>query len=260
MHYRQAINIIRQTMLSAEDLGVTVPASMRRESVKLAELADKVRALDPPSSLAEAVLTALENDRDIATDAGVHAAIALQTVQESTNGIDYALSRRATAFLTEHAETMLGVFGEPFAGYADAVHAAVEKFGDTDPDDTNAILSRGGDAAQVWAAAQDASKGIGDIRQTWKMLSNVASAFSTDPRYQVLTIAEIPAAEFIDGEVNGWLTPWEIAQRGWKLSLATPATYRERVASVRAELGRRATTHAGAFREGYQRFAGHGVS
>jgi hypothetical protein len=260
MHHRQAINIIASIINTADKLGAPLPSNVRTEYFALTDLANKAREVDLAGNVAEAVLRALDAGKDIATDKGVLAAVIGQQVTENQGAINSALSDRAAVFLDTHADDLFGAFCTPFEGYATAISAAATKFGDIDPDNASAILAQGGDAAQVWAAARDAMKGIDAIHQTRKQLTTVSSKFRTDPRYVSLAIADIPSAEFVSQQVHGWLSPWELARRGFTLRLATPSVYEERVAGIHQELGHRTAARASDEQRATRQFFGHGAA
>jgi len=258
MNHRQNIHILAQVFATADRLGAVIPATLVTEYGKLSRLAEQVQALDLPNDIPAAVLAALEAGNNPATDPGVQVAAVGATVGQHASGIETALALRAFAFLNENIDRLMEPFGKPFDAAAKTLRAAATRLGDVDLNDTSAVLARGGDAAKVWADAHSADKTITDIHQLGQTLKVLLSGGSQiDPRHQALTIADIPPTVFVDQAITGWLTPWEVVRRGYPFSLATPATFRTRVAAIQSEQASRQQAAERAFREGYRRT--HGV-
>jgi hypothetical protein len=103
---------------------------------------------------------------------------------------------------------------------------------------------------------------IADIQTVWKLMRSVAGSFKPgDPRYRLLVIADIPAEAFIDdGLLGSSMRPWDVARRGYRLSLATPTTIVQRAEAIATEQQERATKAAGGFAREYRRTHGDGVT
>ena len=156
------------------------------------------------------------------------------------------------------------MFAKPFDTAAATLPEAATRLGRVDLDDTKAVLSRGGDAAQVWAAAQAAEQVIASIVQVWRQVALLAPGVALDPRFRLLILADINPADYLDEQLNvagsSSLRPFELARRGHRLSLATldhAGASASRACGPRSPDARR--QRAGAFTEDYRRTRGIGV-
>lgn len=259
MSYRHNLTIIAQVFASAERLGATIPKALNVERKKLTELAEKVDNFHPSSDLSSAVLDALENDRDVLTDERVRAAATAQLISNSTNLPDL-LGRRAGALVHDNVDVILGSLEEPFNAAAEKVNVAVARLGGVDLDNTTAVLSRGGDAAQNWADAQAGSNVILEIRNCWKQLSAAAPRLLVDRRWSALMIADIEPSAFLEEKIAGWLNPLEVVARGFTLSYATPDVLSQRIAALQNHISERAVWSANAGQRAFARHHGMGES
>lgn len=237
MHNRQTINTVRQILANADQVGAKIRKTIRTEHDKLADLADKTRHLDVVTAdVPGAVLDAIAAGSDPTLDPGVQRAIAGRLIIDSAGGVQMALSNRSSAFVMEHADEIIEAFIEPFDNAAASLAAALERIGMADLGDTQAVLARGGDAAASWAEAQDAERTITLIRNTRQLLGTTTSRYQVDPRYKLLTYAEVPADRFIDEQLGGSeLRPSDVLRSGFRLSLATADVYRARVDALISE-------------------------
>jgi hypothetical protein len=253
--------MIDQTFKAAEQLGVKIPETLDTERRKLADLAEKVRHYAVNADLPDAVLNSLAAGRDPATDPAVIEVVVRRSLSEITDGLEWQLAIRVQTLADDHADELLSLFDEPFKRAATTIEQAADQLGDVSLDDTATVLARGGDAAGTWAAAQNAVSTIDTIVTTRKVLGNLARRLEVDPRYRLLALADVPPDVFLDEQLGGTtLGPWDIARRGWTLSLATPTVLRQRIAAITAEQASREQAAAGAFREGYRRTRGVGVA
>lgn len=260
MHARQTVNTLNQIFTTSDRLGATIPKAIRTEHDRLAALAERVRHFDPPSRVGAAVLDALAADRDPYTDEGVRAAAVAVVVGQGSNGIENALSERVGDFLHRNADAIFGAFVKPFDTAAATIAAAVGKLGKVDLDDSRAVLTRGPEAAGLWADIQNAEQVIKTIRDTRSLLAAAHRAYECDPRFRILVYADVPPARFLDdGLARVELPAWQIAQRGYRLSLATPSVIKQRIAAVNAETANRQHRRDDAQRLAYARTHGTGV-
>ena len=158
MHHRHIATFTAQVFATADRLGATAPQHLLAEHEKITTLAASIRFLDVPSDVPGAVLAALEAGNGPTTDDGVRDAVIGRMVNDTSNGIEDRLGERAMMFITDNADALLAMFANPFDTAAAVLTTAAERLGDVDLDDTKAIVSKGGDAAQVWADAQAARR------------------------------------------------------------------------------------------------------
>lgn len=243
-------SILTTVFTTAERLGATMPKAVTAEHQRLLTASQRSRAMYERlhADLAGAVVTALENDRDPLSDQAVLDALTAREILDVQRGVEDAIARRTQALLIEHGPAILAAFGKPFDQAAATITAAVERLGDVAIDDTASVISRGGDAARVWGEARAAVDTITAIRQAWKLLSSAATHLAVDPRYRLLTIAEVPAETFVEEQLGGLnLSPWDAARRGFTLSLATPDELHQRITAVQAAQQRRQDKVDGAY-------------
>lgn len=258
---RLTVNTVRQVFANAESVGATIPKPIRDEHALLDALAEKTRhGIGLGDRLAAAVLDALASGSDPVTDQRVRDAVVAREISNSGVGLERVLGDRVVDFLRRHDDAILAGFVKPFDRAAASINTALGTLGKADLNDPRAILARGGDAAQAWADAQKAEETIKRIRDTYVLLGTVHNAYSVDPRYKVLVYADIPPNRFLDDGLASTQPPaWELAQRGYTLSLATPTALRARVAAVQGETETRQQRHADAFREAHRRTHGFGA-
>lgn len=233
---RFTITALGTALDTATKIGATLPKSFTDRQQELDALNQKVRHYlleQEGDNLASAFLDSLAADRDPATDREVQAAAARHALAGIRGGIEHALNQRTQQLVDEQAPAILAAYAKPFSKAAESIEAGIERLGNVDLNDTAAILGRGGDAARVWADAREATESIKQITQVWKLLSNVTGSVGYNSLYRLLVICDVPAETFITDQLgNSDMGAWDAARRGYPLSLATPDTYRERMAEV----------------------------
>jgi hypothetical protein len=261
VNVRQAVNTLRQVFTNADRVAATIPKPIRTEHDTLAALAEKVRhGLDIGDDLPAAVLDALAAGRDPVTDARVRDAVVAREVAGCGHSVETALNARVVDFLHRNADAILAAFVTPFDAAAATIAAVADKLGPVDLDDTRAILNRGGDAAQLWADAQNAERVIKTIRDTFALFGAIHPSHAVDARYKILTYADVPAGRFLDDQLSRVDLPaFEVVQRGIPLSLASRDVLRSRIDAVQREVAARQARHDSAFRDAHRRTRGTGV-
>lgn len=232
----------RTVLKNAEALGAKVPKATAADWDALLTIIDRADALKAELShdIGTKVVAALEAGADPFEDAAVQQAAVRTVLTDRMAAVEQAIDARTDRYMDDHAENLLAIFAGPFDRAAAKITDALGRLGDVDLTDTKAVAKRGPDAAAAWAEVQQAEQAITTITQTWKVLSGVTNAVPRiDKRYPVLVIAEAPAEEFVAERLGGVaISPWDAARRGWTLSLATPAGYLERIATINAEVAR----------------------
>lgn len=250
MNPSMARSVLNTTFTTAERLGATVPKVVIDEHRRLAVAAERSRQMyrELHADLAGAVVAALEAERDPASDPEVQQAATRRAILQVQDGVEQAIAARTHNLLSEQGAAILAAFDKPFTKAATTITHAVDRIGDVAIDDMHAVLARGGDAAKMWAEARTAVDTIAAIQQAWKLLSSTASHLHVDPRYWLLTIAEVPAGTFVDEQFGRpRISAWDAARRGFTLSLATPDTLRQRIQTIQSEVVRRQGEPAAAF-------------
>jgi hypothetical protein len=237
-----------QTLLSRlENLGGTVPDSMARDLDTLVRLTKEVDRLDLPDGLPSAMLHALADGRDLATDPDVQAAATRRQLTAAIPSARHELATRAHQFLADHADALLDAYREQFDKAAQVLTDSAKTLGAVALDDTAAVIIKGPKAAEAWARAQGAVSTINHTRQAWETLHQALHSSGVDPRFAVLVYADIPPAAWFDDGIAAQHyserpTPWQCAVAGYPLDLATPATHDQRRAAIYAEGARRDNT------------------
>lgn len=248
-------NVIASIIGTADRLGA-LPKSARKEWDRLKVLAEKVRFLElPAKSLPRAALAALEADVDMLTDADIGRAVISRALGDVRPAMTAELDDQMCDFIDLNGQDILDAFHKPFNEAAATLHHCLSRLGNIALEDAKAALSKGGDAAQVWADAQAADKTIDAIATAVKLMRRNA----VDPRYRVLVIADIEAATFIEDQLTGAeMRAWDVARAGYKLSLADTATFDQRRNAIAAEMQQREEEARGAFGREYRRTRGDG--
>ena len=249
-------NTIATIIGTADRLGA-LPKTARKEWDRLQSLQDKVRFFAPPAySLPRAALAALEADVDMMNDPDIQRAVISRALNDLRPALAAELDDQMTDFIDVNGQAILDAFHKPFNAATETLHRCLGRLGDIALEDAKAALSKGGDAAQVWADAQAADKTIDAIATATKLMRNNP----VDPRYRVLVIADIPPATFLDDQLSGVkMRAWDAARAGYKLSLADTATFDERRNAITTEMQQREEHARGAFAREYGRTHGTGV-
>jgi hypothetical protein len=257
------LTTIRTVLATAEELGATVPEALTDSHASLLELiarADTLKA-ELSDDIGAKVVAALDAGTDPLEDPAVQQAAIRTVLADRCHAVDRAIDDRTTRYLTDHGLDLLACFAGPFADAAATIDGALDRLGDVDLADTKTVARRGPDAAAAWAEVQKAEETIAAVLQAWKILSTRESGVPRiDKRYRALQIADVPASDFVaQTDSTAELTPWELARKGWPLSLAMPDTYAERVAAVHVEQARGAAAREQAFTDGYRTMHGSGT-
>ena len=244
------------TIIGTADRLDALPKPVRKEWDRIKGLQDKVRFLELPAhSLPRAALAVLEADGDMMNDPDIQRAVISRALNEVRPSIAAELDDQTADFIDLHGQDILDAFHKPFDAAAATIDRCRERLGDIALEDAKAALSKGGDAAQVWADAQAADQTIQAIATAAKLMRHN----TVDPRYRVLIIADIPPATFLDDQLSGEkMRPWDVARKGYKLSLADTATFDERRNAITTEMQQREEQARGGFAREYRRARGDG--
>lgn len=214
--------------------GTTAPDALEAAVTQQAQATEAANHLGVPAQeLAEAFVNALARGvDDPATDPTVQALIttnALAGVRDHV--IATALGRTRETFVSARDE-IVSIWRKPYNTARDALTSAHQALGGVDLDDTATIVSLGGDAADVWAAATKAARTIDTINHGWVALARLCRV-DAGANYQPLRLAAIDWDTWKTQELaRKSLTPWDAIGLGLHLDLPTLAEYRARVATL----------------------------
>lgn len=257
MHYGAAISTLRTVMTTATTNGATIPKPLAADYAALVGLAEQVRdfTTDLGDTVGAAVLDALAEGRDPATDPAVQAALNARALLVASGALDDALAIRAQTFIETNAAQLLEACRKPFDRAAATLADAHDFLGDVDLTDSRAVLATGGNAATAWAQANDAERTIAAIVKAWKLVAQLTRAIPYHHRHPLLVTVAPPADDYLEHAASV-ATPWDAVRRGWTLDLATPESYAARIGDVNNEQTRRDTFADQAHARDFQRTAG----
>lgn len=228
----QIINSINAT-------GANAPKAVTDTYQRTAQLSAAAHNLHVgPAALGDAVLAALDADRNPAADPEVQRVfIASQIANEGiAQHIDNALSQRFREVCQQHADAIVQGWAKPFDQAAATLTTAHQRIGSVPLEDTATIMRKGHDIAAVWAAAQNAAATIDTITGGWSALAEFTRLASVNRNLLVLRFADVDYPTWDRHHLTEKrLTPWEAVILGLQLSLPTLGEYRARAAAI--ELG-----------------------
>ncbi len=182
-----------------------------------------------------AVYDALTAGRDPGLDPEVQRVlVASQIANEGVVAtVESIAFERFRQVCVEHADATVLAWRKPFDQAATTLTASFAKLGPLDPADSDAVLRRGADAADSWAAAQRASQVIEAIRGGWVALGEFTRTVPINADYRVLQLAAVSFSEWNQHELRRRkLTPWEYILLGIPLTLPNAVEYRSRVQTI----------------------------
>lgn len=238
---------------SYTDAGTSPPKVLADAAGRVQTVLDRFGRIGiGPAALVDAVLAALEADRDPADDPAVQRIVTYRAV--SGPGIEDTLltrlDRDIRPALTAGVDDLIKAWRPPFDAAASALTAAHDELGGIALSDTGTVVRGGPKATAAWAQAQQASSTLLAIRGGWSTLARYTG--TNDPaHWPVLTVADVPGEVCLSDKLRGAnLHPWDLVLAGYRLSLPTVAEYRERLADIEAARGR-------AEAQAVARFRGH---
>jgi len=239
---------LARTILNAiESTGTKMP-KVAAAYAHATKISDASHALGiPPNALALAVAAALNDDRDPGDDPEVRRIVTTNAF--ANPGITQAVDAQAfEGFRTvcrDNIDEIVKALQKPFDAAAATLAEAHSRIGDVPLEDTATIMRKGADVAEVWAKATAAVKVIDAAEAGWQALGEITRTATSDRRYVVLRIADVPYSEWISSELEGKkLKPWDAMLAGLALSLPTVSEYRERVAVIEAGAASEAAEYA----------------
>lgn len=218
------------------DSGAKAPKAFTDAHERATRIATAARNLGAgQGALAQAVMQALDAGRDPATDPDVQriavaGLIANPGIEQQIDALAFEAFREACA---THTDAIVNAWRKPFDAAAATLADAHQRLGNVALEDTTAIIAKGGDAADVWAQAQAATKTIEAVRHGWLGLVGITRAAPEDRNYTTLRIAECDPQTWAAQQLHGRkVGAWDAVLAGLTLSLPTPAEYRQRVSTI----------------------------
>ncbi len=216
--------------------GVKLPKPVTEAHAKAERVSAAARTMGDPRQLGPAVLAALREERDPATDPEVQRLVTLTRVIE--NGIetyvDDALAAELRETFTRQADGIVKAWQTVVEQAAGDLEAARETLGDVALTDTAGVLERGGNAAQAWASATQANRVIDDARGVWNALGGFTGVPLDRNHNMLCLIADLDVAGYDalglgdQQERDGWT----LVRAGHRPRLATFGEYHERVQAL----------------------------
>ncbi|WP_430497856.1 hypothetical protein ACQRWP_23815 [Micromonospora trifolii] len=230
LNVNAALSLTRQHF---RNLGLTLPATLTDTLAELDAAQGRAVKLRRPGALRKAVLDALMDDRDPATDPAVLTALASQQLTESNVAsiLGDEIEQRRRDALDEAAPAILAAL-VPVVEEADKVIAAAREVigGDLNLSDPNVMSQLRPAQMTPWATAREAAARVELVAQCWFLTAQSANLVNIDHNKKVLILAELTAAQL--GELGYRPKPDEVIAAGHRLSLATPEVFMQRCDAV----------------------------
>lgn len=230
--------------------GTDAPPPVTEAYDETARIVAAARQLHPGrDALAPAVAAALIDGRDPATDPAVQRVLTGNAIgsEEIARQVDILVYERLRDVCLQHADATVKAWRTPFDEAATTLGECFDTIGAVPLEDTDALLRRGGDVADVWAQAQAATKTIETIRSGWVALVEFTRTAQINPDHRVLQLAAVDHQTWVRHDLHRKnLTPWQYLLEGLTLTLPTAAEYRTRVRALTAAAAadRARTEHA----------------
>lgn len=228
--------IAQQIIAAINATGAKAPkaiADTYEETVRVSTAAGNLGA--GTTALAPAIAAALIDGHDPATDPEVQRIlIASQIGNEGVHRMVEAIAYdRFRAVCLEHGNELVSAWRKPFDQAAKQLVPCFDQIGAVPLEDTHAIMQRGGDVAEVWAQAQNASHTIEAINSGWTALAQLTRTVQINPDFRVLQMSAVDYRTWTARDLRRKnLKPWEFLLNDLALSLPTAAEYRARVQKI----------------------------
>ncbi|MFC6017576.1 hypothetical protein ACFP2T_15340 [Plantactinospora solaniradicis] len=232
---RSALSLLRQHF---RNLGLDLPAEMTAALDELSAASDHVTLHANPRALGAAILDALTDGTDPATDPAVLAELARRQLTGLSVLIADAIEERRAAILHTYAADILNALTPVVAAADTALTDAREKIGDRfDLADTTIEQLRPTEMT-LWGTAREHAHRAQLAAQCWQTVV-LATGLVDLPTYKhPLILADLDADQ-LDALGNRPAANTPIAA-GHRLDLATPDTFRQRCQRIDKERTERA--------------------
>ncbi|WML61915.1 hypothetical protein [Rhodococcus sp. AH-ZY2] len=222
-----AYNLTRQT---ARHIGYELPTELVDTMTRLDTLA-AARFPEPDrDALGEALAAAVLDNRDPLDDTTITRHLMAGVLKDSRYGTllnDHAKRGRATA-LTNAVPALVKTWKKIVTDADNTLAAAREQVPNLDVTDTNTTHN-----ARAWGQAREAAATLEQITQAWTMVMTATRHARTEPRTQLLIVADL-TAEQLD-QLGPHATIHTAVNAGHRFTLADADTYRHRCEQVQAQ-------------------------
>jgi hypothetical protein len=228
---------IRQIIAHTDRIGARLPKAVQEAVERRERHRATLAKLTAPADLSGVVLAALDAGTDPATDTDVQRVIAAQRLVELRSVLQIGLEDELVEALTDHGDAIVAAWRKPFNNAAATLADAAKHIGAHDLDDTGAVLSHGGDAADMWVRAREAQRVIDAALTGWAALMTLCRTVSATDPHKALRMAALDVEQWQSIDQRH-ATAWDLCRLGATLSLPTAAEYRKRVEEVEGALNR----------------------
>ncbi|MDV2477839.1 hypothetical protein F8M49_25020 [Rhodococcus zopfii] len=243
----------RAVIANTRKLGCTIPDAIDaadERATRFTEAAGHIGA--PDGELIDAFLAAVDTGKDPAADKNVQRALTADRLANENlrAAIDHHAAVLIIDALIDHAQHLFDEWHTITNRASTALTDAHAVLGDTDLDDTKAVVRLGGRAADAWANATNAVATIDRLNLVWQQWAEVTRRAPSNAAYSNLRFADIEPGDWRTHQLDGRVAPWTIIRIGYTLDLADPDEMRRRIDTHRAhdaaeEAARLARTRTG---------------
>lgn len=227
-------------------LDVPAPKPVADAAARLEATTEAFHQLPPPgpNDVPMAVIAALDAGIAPADSPDVRRAlVAYDLAGRATldDSVGAVLRDELQAAARDHADDTIAAWSAPFDAAAERIAKAHAVLGGLDLGDTDAIIRRGGKAAEAWGTARAATAVIDTVVAGWASLHLFLTGNHHDKRHRLLLIADIDPDTWIDQHLEGSKAePWKAVSDGHRLRLPTLAEVKTAVAAIEDAKDRRA--------------------
>jgi len=227
---------INTIVATTQNVGGKVPKALTTAIAKYDTVNAKLdRMYIGGTALEDAALAAIDAGQDPAADPEVQRILTSRQIgQEGLTGqLRTRMLQRMLAVLRESVENLIDTWQAPFHEAAAVIVETREALGGIDLNDSQAILARGGDAADQWGRATNANRTIREIVGAWNTLAAEAQFVPGSTHYLMLRFTNPTLEQWEEHSLRERkLTAWEAHALGLPLDLATPTEYMDRIAAL----------------------------
>lgn len=238
------VQLVRRGLVSLDvDVPPAILADHDRHDRAIAAMKSLTRDHALTGSFVASVVAAFANNTDPVDDPDVQRIMVTDRIADHSIAVPEHSAQRLEDTYRDRVDDLIVALRGPFDAAAAELAEAHEILGDVGLDDSDAIVRRGPDATEAWAAATTAAMTIGIARDCWRHLYLLATRRAVEARYRPLIIADLPpaaAVDAVDTPVDSPVDAWYAVRHGWPLSLATHDQYHDRIAAVATERQARA--------------------
>lgn len=238
-----SVPTIELIITTTEQVGGKAPSALINAVArvnKVRSAADGIGA--PRDELGHLVMQAIDEGRDPAACAAIQRNL---TAQQLGSGITDQVVNIANADVTEalraSVDDLVEQWRKPFDHAATQLAAAAKALGTAELEDYARVLQAGPKAAAHWQVATESENTIRAILDAWGTLMTASGSLGLSRHYYACRLTAPTLNQWIENDLHERkISAWQACRMGLTLTLATRASYTERINTMQTEIEQRA--------------------